>query len=92
MNNTVSVLTDNRLKALDESGADRELLKSLNSDLLWIKKELRNIAIGNSDVVLASMLSRLMDNDCSEALVFTEVPKKTVTVNRNGKVTTEKVA
>jgi len=92
MNHIVSVLTDNRLKALDESGADREILKSLSSDLLWIKKELRNIAIGNSDVVLASMLSRLMDNDCSELLTPTEIPKKTVTVNRNGIITIEKVA
>ena len=89
MNDMVSSLTDNRLRQLDVMGDNRDILQSINDDLSWIKSQLRVLRIGNNDVVIDSILSRLMDNDCSELLQNTPVNVQTVTVNRNGLITQE---
>jgi len=91
-NDRVSNLTDSRLRQLDDQGSDRALLESLNSDLLWIKRQLSDFRIGNNDVVINSLLSRIMDNDCGELSQLTPVKNQTVTVNRNGVITQETIS
>jgi len=70
MNKNISVLTDKRLRELDiNSSRKLELLESINSDLEFIKNNLRSMRIycdRKSNVEIESMYNLLMENDIGE--------------------------